>query len=80
MGQMILADAHIDDRLTYDILYEMISKGTSMHTGIPRIIDGQGESRPPFTDEEGEGQREEWLLMSHREVVTVVGLAPSGNL
>lgn len=37
------------------------------------------ENRPPFADEEGEGQREELLPMSHREVARVVGLAPSGR-
>lgn len=39
---MTLADAKIDEPLTYDILYEIILKGTfSMPTGIPRIVRGE---------------------------------------
>lgn len=47
MSQIILTDSQVDERLTYDILYEILLMDTpSIHLALPRVTGEQGELIP----------------------------------
>ena len=47
MSQLILTDSQVDERLTYDILYEILLMDTpSIHLALPRVTGEQGELIP----------------------------------